>query len=201
MARGLFNLNWPFTWLLRNTTPGTYEVEQRVVPTVSVGDHDPLIRTYRESHTMVAGTNNMYLPGYRRDGALNPGAQPSISTRGARRWLGVELDTDTDLAATMDILGAVVGDGFPSYSFYFLSGNTLWDAGDLIPIMGASISFGQTDPDVSRGFGKMASSLYIPDPLSIVLTILNQVGGEVITISGAFLESQDRSQPLPSMWS
>lgn len=189
-----FNINWPWQWLLGDSSPGPYAVPNSVQPTLDVAQHDARLQVFNESFTMVAGTNTIVLPGFNRPSSLNPAAFPIPQGIGARRWLSLAVSSDTVLAAGKDI-GFRVRVGALAHQFWFIRGVTTFGANVPMGVLRMNTIIG------AAGFGSMSlnSSLYAPDPMIIACQPLAQVGGEVISIGGVFIESDNRAQPLPDM--
>ncbi len=191
--RGPFNLNWPWGWLQGRQMPGAYTVPSTVLPVVDVGQHHTGIIGYREQFTMAVGLNIVVLPGFLRVATLNATFPPTVNGRGARRWLGLAFSIDTALVSGENVLFTYGGIG-QNWVFNFLSGASSWGTKPY-PIINGKV----TDSG-SNNFTGIQGSVYVPDPNFLFFSIANMAGGEVVTMSGMFLESDSKHQPLPSMF-
>lgn len=189
-------MRWPFRWLLGGSSiPRAVDVRSQIVPTVDIGQHNPSVEVFREDFTMAAGANVVFLPGLSRAASLNPASFPTPTSRGARRWLSLSCMSDTALGAG-DNYELSTSHGTLKHELAFIAGSSTWPADTPVPLIraaGAAIT-------VASQARPYPTSVYVPDPLLLFLRLLSQVGGEVLTISGTFLESDSREQALPDMY-
>ncbi|MFW9931018.1 MAG: hypothetical protein ACFFD1_16640 [Candidatus Thorarchaeota archaeon] len=195
MPRGTQLLRYPWGWLT-DFLVADYEVRPTVQPTVDVTVHNPEIQIFRQQFVMGAGNNAIYLPGLGRGAALNPAAFPTIQSKGARRWLSLCLISDTSLVAGKDIVLSQALSAAVQHELAWITGANTWPVGDPIPFIRGS-------SNVFNGAGGhrhgLEGSAYVPDPMLLFFQLYAQVGGEVIVVSGLYIESETENQPLPDM--
>lgn len=194
MPRGTQLLRFPFGWL-SDFLVSEYLVRETVQPTIDIGIHHPEVLPFRQSFVMAAGNNVVFLPGLSRPAQLN-GTVPRPVAKGARRWLSLSCFSNTALAAGDDYELSWQLDGVKT-ELAFVQGSTLSGAGVPVPLIRGSLAHGGAASEFWQGFH---GAVYVPDPAMLFLRLLSQAGGEVLTISGTFLESDSREQPLPDMF-
>lgn len=199
MPRGTTFLGWPFRWLSSFQVP-EYVVQPTVVPTIDVGSHNPLPQPFRQAFVMAAGNNVVFLPGLGRAAQLNGASPPDpINQRGARRWLSLSCFSDTVLAAGDDY-ELSVAIGTVKHELCWVAGATLWPAGDIVPLIRGRSYVAPVTTQFNSPAQGLDASVYVPDPQILFLRLLSQAGGEVLTISGVFLEAETQNEPLPDMY-
>jgi hypothetical protein len=199
MPRGTQLLRFPFGWL-SDFAVEAYNVLTSVQPTVDVGQHNPEILGYTQTFVAGAGLNTIILPGPNRAGNINAGVFPIITSKGARRWLGLAIATNTALAAGDNIqltYGQQGSGAGGSHALSFVAGTTLFPANVPLPLIRGYSNRFNAAGNVLNGW---QGSIYVPDPDYLFISIQSMVGGELLTVSGLFLESDDRNQPLPDMF-
>ncbi len=195
MSEGRFNINWPWNWLSELRTGRPFTVLESVQPIVDIGSHDSLILGYRETFVMAAGLNTVVLPGFNRPSELNATFPPLINGLGARRWLGLTYQSNTTTATGENTIFAYSGVG-ANWTFGFLEGGTIYPANFPWMVLGGLI----LRSGVRNALHGSTMQLYVPDPNFVFFTVPNMAGGEIITVSGLFLESARRDQQLPRMF-
>lgn len=149
-------------------------------------------QVFRQSFSMAAGANVVFLPGYQRAASLNPATFTLVTDatkRGGFRWL--------QLQATLDAVHAAGDDTELSTSFgtfkselAFIQGASIAGVAANTPI---SLIRGCTVPFIP-GF---QASVWVPDPMLLFVRKLSMAGTETLTISGVFLETNNRDLPPP----
>jgi hypothetical protein len=106
--------------------------------------------------------------------------------------------TDTALVAGEDV-SCTMNDGANSSILTRIEGDVLYPNGLIMPLIRcrASVTLAG-DPVLFNGY---PTSVYVPDPIILVISILNQAGGELITVSGLFIEADTVDRPLPDLFS
>lgn len=195
MSQGRAILGWPWRWLSESFSPTRFQVVDAIAPVVDVGSHNPDLRPFRQTFEMAAGTNTIYLPGVSRVAQLN-GAAPVISTRGARRWHSLGIQSDTTFASGDNVtlnwsLNAV------SHSLWKFDASGGFPSGFTLPLVRSTVLVGTTTRLLVSG---IPMSVWVGDPSSLRVVIQGQAGTEEITISGIFSEAENQAQPLPDMF-
>jgi len=183
MARGIFNLNWPWSWLEQDPTPGEYDVARSVQPTLDVGTKWPRdIQFVQNLLTVDASASSAF-------------TLPAPAAGNARLWiqLNVSIALVTTITQTRLFRENLAASQQMTWAFYFGAP----DNGFEIPLIGGQYYAGNVGTVTSSRPFRGNSELYIRSDRDEQgrVVVLNGATATTATITGLFIDAP-LNQPL-----